>query len=90
MSLAHRPREQEKPMTARGNHRLPIRRKLKLALSIIGLCGLWLVVLPWIARQPRMAAHLQWLEDQGIDAGAMYYTELEAMKPILEKLERRR
>lgn len=77
-------------MSARGNHLLPNRRQLKLALCIVGLCGLWLVVLPWIARQPRMATHLQWLEDQGIDGGAMYYTELEAMKPILEKLERRR
>lgn len=77
-------------MSARGNQQLSNRRKLKLAFCMIGLCGLWLVALPWIARQPRMAAHLQWLEDQGIDAGAMYYTELEAMKPILEKLERRR
>ena len=77
-------------MSAGVNEQLPSRRKLKLALCMIGLCGLWLVVLPWIARQPRMAAHLQWLQDQGIDGGAMYYTELEAMKPILEKLERRR
>lgn len=65
-------------------------RKLKFAICLLGLSVLWLVALPWIARQPRMAAHLQWLEDQGIDGGAMYYTELEAMKPILEKLERRR
>lgn len=77
-------------MPARTDKQLLIRRKLKFALCLIGLCALWLVALPWIARQPRMAAHLQWLEDQGIDGGAMYYTELEAMKPILEKLERRR
>lgn len=65
-------------------------RRFGLAIAILILAALWLVALPWIARQPRMAAHIQWLEDQGIDAGAMYYTELEAMEPILERLERRR
>ena len=65
-------------------------RRFRLAIAILILVALWLVALPWIARQPRMAAHIKWLEDQGIDGGAMYYTELEAMEPILERLERRR
>ncbi len=72
------------------HHHLRHHRNMKLAFCVIAVCGVWLVALPWIARQPRMAEHLQWLEDQGIDGGAMYYTELEAMQPILEKLERRR
>lgn len=47
----------------------------------------WLVVLPWIARQPSMERHLSELDRQGIDGGAMYYTELELMDRILDRLE---
>jgi hypothetical protein len=32
---------------------------------------------------------LQWLDEQRIDPSAMYYTELEAMKPILARLNER-
>ncbi|MEO8270791.1 MAG: hypothetical protein ABI557_13795 [Aureliella sp.] len=67
-----------------------MRNQLVFATLILLLAGIWLVVLPWVARQPKMADHLHWLEDQGIDGGALYYTELEAMEPILERLERRR
>ena len=70
--------------------RSSLRNQIRLVLLMLGLAGIWLVALPWIARQPQMAAHLHWLEEQGIDGGAMYYTELEAMEPILERLERRR
>lgn len=65
------------------------RNQLAFAILTLVLAGIWLVILPWIARQPQMATHLQWLEEQGIDGGAMFYTELEAMEPILERLERR-
>ena len=65
------------------------RNQLVFAILTLILAGIWLVLLPWIARQPQMATHLQWLEEQGIDGGAMFYTELEAMEPILERLERR-
>ena len=34
-----------------------------------------------------MEKHLQFLDDRGIDASAMFYTELDAMDAILEKLE---
>ena len=49
----------------------------------------WLQVLPWIASRPRMEAHLQHLDERGIDPSAMFYTELEAMEPILQRLEHR-
>lgn len=60
----------------------------------LGLCSgliafVWLLVLPWVATQPRMAAHLEQLRDQGVDPSAMFYTELDAMEPILQRLERR-
>ena len=49
----------------------------------------WLVVLPWWADRAAMRAHLTWLNKHGIDPSAMYYTELEAMQPILQALNER-
>ncbi|MEQ9406193.1 MAG: hypothetical protein RIK87_00645 [Fuerstiella sp.] len=60
---------------------------LAMLLCVIGL--IWLIVLPHMAQQPQMKAHLNWLNARGIDPSAMYYTELEAMEPILQRLERR-
>ncbi len=62
--------------------------RLSFSLSIALLASVWMVVLPWLSVRPRMAAHLEWLDARGINAGAMYYTELEAMEPILHRLER--
>ena len=56
------------------------------ALFAVGL--VWFVALPWAAERPRMADRLEWLDEQGIDPSAMYYTELEMMRPILKKLAR--
>ena len=59
--------------------------------QLAACCGIvavvWLYALPWWAQQPGMAAHLQSLEDQGIDASAMFYTELDALDPVLHRLE---
>lgn len=60
----------------------------QLAGWFLGLTVLWLLVLPWIASRPSVEAHLRWLDEQGIDPSAMYYTELDAMKPILSRLNR--
>lgn len=54
----------------------------------IGLALCWLIILPWLGSQPSMEAHLRWLDERGIDPSAMYYTELDAMKPILSRLNR--
>ncbi|WP_238476549.1 hypothetical protein [Bythopirellula goksoeyrii] len=55
-------------------------------LAVICLIALgWLAVLPWLAEQPRMKSHLDWLEAEKIDPSAMYYTELEAMEVILHR-----
>ncbi|WDQ17846.1 hypothetical protein [Rhodopirellula sp. P2] len=56
-----------------------------LAGLIALLSIIWLVVLPAYARQPEMRQHLKWLDDQGIDPSAMYYTELDVMDEILAK-----
>ena len=60
----------------------------RLVVSVGVIVILWLVVLPWLASRPAMSRHLQWLDDSGIDPSAMYYTELEAMEPILDRLNK--
>ena len=68
-----------------------IRRRRALALAGWGcaVAVIWLVVLPWWADSSAMRAHLDWLEARRVDPSAMYYTELEAMKPILHELNAR-
>ncbi len=60
---------------------------IALSVSIIAIGLVWGVALPWYAAQPAMKEHLQFLEEQGIDPSAMFYTELDAMDKILEKIE---
>ena len=59
----------------------------KLAAAVMTIACLWCIVLPWYASQPAMKEHLQFLDDRGIDPSAMFYTELDAMDAILEKIE---
>lgn len=61
--------------------------RLGLGLTFCLMAVIWLRVLPWVAAQPKMAAHLEQLDKQGIDPSAMFYTDLEAMEPILRRLE---
>ncbi len=62
---------------------------LRLGAVTSLMAFVWLLVLPWVAAQPKMAAHLEYLDAQGIDPSAMFYTDLDAMEPILKRLERR-
>ena len=61
----------------------------RLALSVLLVALVWTVALPWLASSPPIASRVQWLNERGIDPSAMYYTELEAMKPILKRLNER-
>ena len=61
-----------------------------LLVATSAIAAMWLLILPWIAEQPAMERHLNWLNQRGIDPSAMYYTELDAMEPILHRLERER
>jgi len=62
---------------------------LRLGTIVCLMAVIWLQVLPWVADQPKMAAHLEQLDEQGIDPSAMFYTDLDAMEPILRRLEHR-
>lgn len=61
----------------------------KLAACCCAIGVTWLLVLPWLAERPTVHERLEWLNDRQIDPSAMYYTELEAMQPILRRLEGR-
>jgi len=63
------------------------RRTAWLAATIVVIASVWLIVLPRCGRIPAIREHLQMLEDRGIDPSAMFYTELESMGPLLERLE---
>jgi hypothetical protein len=58
---------------------------IRLAFAVVLLLAVWCIVLPWISAIPAVNARQQWLEKRGINAGAMYYTELHVMESILER-----
>jgi hypothetical protein len=63
-----------------------IRKVVRFGFASISLILVWTIVLPWMSAKPPVAKHLRWLDQAGIDGGAMFYTELEAMDPILQRL----
>jgi hypothetical protein len=65
------------------------KRCLRLVLAAILIVGIWTIVLPWIAKQPAERDRWKTLQQAGIDPSAMYYSELEAMAPILHRLNDR-
>ncbi len=61
---------------------------LKLVAACAVLGAIWLVALPWLARQPQVSEHIELQERQGIDPSAMFYSELEIVPPIAHRVER--
>ena len=61
---------------------------LAAAATMIGV--IWLVLLPRIGAIPAVRGRIEANEALGINPGAMYYTELEAMPAIRERVDRRR
>ncbi len=70
----------------RMNHREGL---IRLAGISAVAAAIWLIVLPRLSMLPSMSARLQWLDDQKVDPSAMYYTEVEALKPVLQRLNER-
>lgn len=64
--------------------------KRNLAVAFVVIAATWLLGLPWLAERPAVRRYLLWLEERKIDPSARYYTDLEAMQPILDKLKQRR
>lgn len=45
--------------------------------ALVGLGLTWLVVLPWIGKQPPVRQHVETLHAADVNASAMFYSELE-------------
>lgn len=60
-----------------------------LAAATLCVCLVWCVLLPRLAKVNVVEDRLKFLDDRGIDPSAMYYTELDAMDAILDRIEGR-
>lgn len=68
---------------------LRFRRRLAFAACMIAVGAIWCVALPWLSSRQSVQERLKFLDERGIDPSAMFYTELEAMDPILDRIEGR-
>lgn len=50
---------------------------IRLLAAVLGIVLMWGVVLPWMGSWGVVRAHLELLERENINAGAMFYTEVE-------------
>ncbi len=57
----------------------------RLAAIAAAISVLWLFVLPAIGERDSMRAAIDAREAQGIDSGAMFYTDLELMDDVLAR-----
>ncbi len=65
------------------------KRYIAFAIASLVVLATWMVLLPMLASRPTIQARLAFLDRHRIDPSAMFYTELEAMDPILDRLEDR-
>ena len=62
---------------------------LALSTCTLVIALLWCVYLPWLSVRPRVQERLEFLAQHGIDPSAMFYTELDVMDAILDRIEGR-
>lgn len=63
-------------------------RYASLTAASAAVAAVWLVVLPLVGDRPAVRSRIESNERRGINPGAMYYTELEAMGPIAARVDR--
>ncbi|MHC4599800.1 MAG: hypothetical protein ACYS47_12415 [Planctomycetota bacterium] len=56
----------------------PITRWTRLALCLLAVLAFIFVVGPWLSRAPLVKPLTRFIEERDIDAGALFYTEVEA------------
>lgn len=49
----------------------------RLMVLVLGIVLVWSVLLPWVGRWSVVREHLELMERSNINAGAMFYTEVE-------------
>ena len=75
-------------MTGKVEKRRRPNPQIGLFVAILSIALLWCWLLPSISNYPTVKQRLDGLDDQGIDGGAMFYTELDVMDRILHRIER--
>lgn len=50
---------------------------IRLMVLVLGIVLIWSVFLPWVGRWLVVREHLELMERSNINAGAMFYTEVE-------------
>jgi hypothetical protein len=63
-----------------GGWKPPQRSAARLAICSAFLAVVWLLVLPAIGSRPGLRRKIQMLDARGIDASALFYTDLEMMR----------
>jgi hypothetical protein len=66
-----------------------LKSSASLAAAGLVMMLIWGWLLPWLSHQQMVKRRLDFLDAHGIDASAMYYTELDVMDRILDRLEER-
>jgi hypothetical protein len=54
------------------------------------MAAIWLIVLPWVAARPAIQQRIRFFEQQRIDPSAMFYTEVEMMEEVQDRIDRLR
>jgi hypothetical protein len=67
-----------------------IHGRLRLACWTAAVIVVWLVILPWVAVRPDMQRRIEFLEQRRIDPSAMFYTEVESMNEVRQRMAQRR
>ncbi len=65
------------------------RARWRFASATLLVAVVWCWLLPWLSERPTVRERLRFLDERGIDPSAMYYTELDAMDDILDRIEGR-
>ena len=59
---------------------------ITLGLSGLAILVIWTTLLPWLGSRPPIRSRIDFLDRQGIDPAALYYTDLERMQQIEAQL----
>jgi hypothetical protein len=57
-----------------------------LCLGVSAILIVWTLVLPWIGSRQSLRSQIEYLDQQGIDPAALYYTDLDAMERIMSDI----
>lgn len=64
-----------------------LNRAVRFTIGMALLVVCWMMVLPALSNTPAMRQELDRCEAQGINAGAMFYSELKAMPLVMDRMD---